>query len=206
MKIKHMFMAFCIGSTLIFSSCKGKDGAIGPAGAVGPAGPTGAVGPVGPAGSANVKNFTFATNVWVRETTAPATVNMPHQVLRLTLASLTDTIVNRGVVMVYIQSVDLNSWQALPYTEVILPTTTPSTSSHGYQRSAYFTHGIGNVVIRSMDSDGVPIAPNATRQVRVVTIAPSNFKGDETGAQFLVRNNINLKDYNSVRAAFNLKN
>jgi hypothetical protein len=205
MKIKHMFMAFCIGSTLIFSACKGKDGAIGPAGAVGPAGPTGAVGPVGPAGSANVKNFTFTTNVWVRETTAPATVDMPHQVLRLSLASLTDSIVNRGVVMAYIQAPDLNSWQALPYTQVITPTPSSSTSAHGYLRSVYFTHGIGNVVIRVMDSDGAPIAPAGTRLVRIVTIAPSNFKGDETGSQFLVRNNINLKDYNSVRAAFNLK-
>ena len=54
-----------------------------------------------------------------------------------------------------------------------------------------------------MDSDGAPVAPVAAA-VRVIAIAPSNFRADENGTAYLARLKVNVKDYNSVKNAFKM--
>lgn len=79
----------------------GGTGATGPAGPTGPQGPTGPTGPQGPAGTANViySAWTdFAAATWSAPTVSFGVTQRSYPV---TYAGITQTILDRGVVLVY---------------------------------------------------------------------------------------------------------
>jgi hypothetical protein len=104
-------MAACIAG---FWACEGPQGPAGPAGQAGAQGPAGPVGPVGATGSANVLYSTWTkAGTW-------STVNVfgvDKSFIDITAPRLTQDILDRGVVLVYVKlATDNNQVRQLPVT------------------------------------------------------------------------------------------
>lgn len=103
-KISYSLLGFCLISIFI-TSCKGDTGPVGPQGPAGPTGATGATGATGgtgatgATGSANViySNWITVTNSEWSNTGQSATSHTKD----LSAPGITTTIINQGVVLVY---------------------------------------------------------------------------------------------------------
>lgn len=158
---------------------KGDRGATGPRGATGargekgdrgpqgPAGPRGATGPQGPAGSVNV---VYSDWITLPSTTASYAINVPQ---------LTQAIVDRGVVAVYVKAFKSDTYLGT----YKLPVNSP----------------LGQYLEYSIEPNAITVSASSTMaagsyQFRYVLIPGS----------VAATAGVNLHDYNSVKAAFQI--
>ena len=155
----------------------------------GPAGATGATGPQGPAGvagpSAQTVNITVATSEWraVGAGTAGAYLQSGWK----TAANITQSIMNSGVVLVYMQ-VETNpaTWQQLPITFYYT----------GYFRVIDTQYRLGQVqIFINQSNTDAPVAPD-TFTFRVVAIAGTTVTALAT--------QVDIKSYQAVKETFHL--
>lgn len=148
----------------------------------------GPAGPAGKDGNANViSSNTLTLTNWSTtfdngtEFLYSSTINWP---------SITQAIKDEGVVMIYIRTSASTNWTALPYSE----------SGNGYSDAFNFEIGVGQVFIDfdGYDSSGSPGASalNGVFTIRMVAIPSSERKANP---------NVNLLDYNAVKAAYHLE-
>jgi len=195
-KINYLF-AF-IASALIFTSC-GKDGAVGPQGPAGPTGPTGTTGttgvagPTGATGTANVIYSDWTTPATYTKTTVFGTT---HFTAAIPASKITQAILDNGTVIVYgkLDGYVSTIWptaqvSALPIEITYMIGTTQNIDSW----SALCT--VGNVNIDLASSANAYGSISNAHQFRYVIIPG----GVHTLAS------INLKDYNQVKMALNLR-
>ncbi|GAB3703474.1 hypothetical protein GCM10027592_33540 [Spirosoma flavus] len=98
------------GVTLLvfFYACKGPQGDVGPTGAQGPAGPAGATGATGPQGASGVSGITgMVASTWSTTITAKNwiqdTDDKTYFYFYFKPTGLTQAIVDRGLIMVYVR-------------------------------------------------------------------------------------------------------
>jgi hypothetical protein len=141
-------------------------------------------GPPGPAGNANVTATTFSASSW--------SWSSPYYYANFNVPDLTSSNINTAAVMVYFSTTG-GTWIAVPYTQY--------TSAYDYHMGFNTSAGTVQVtwVYDSSLSNGSD--PNAfystTVQYKIVVIPPSARQANP---------NVNLKDYNAVKAAFQLQN
>ncbi|MEQ1799550.1 MAG: hypothetical protein ABL872_16465 [Lacibacter sp.] len=128
--MKKIILSFCsaIIITFLFISCKGDTG---PAGLTGPAGPTGANGPAGPAGPAGstgpqgnanvvVDTFTLSNSNWIWNSTysfsngTGSSTGWFTRYFDRNYTGITQSILDKGVVLVYFTSFSTNASQWTP--------------------------------------------------------------------------------------------
>ena len=136
---------------------QGNDGPTGPTGPQGPAGPTGPRGPTGPAGPAGTSTVlvTVDYNFVLRpDGTAEQSWIVPQ---------VTQSVIDNGVVIGYIQLGGAGSWTTLPHVFV------NGTASH----TMLMTFRLGTVTLQTRD---VPAPPAGTTsysgKLRLVIISP----------------------------------
>lgn len=184
--MKKAFLSFAILAMILLVSCTkpevGPIGPIGPAGTNGTNGAAGTNGTNGIDGNANViGSNTVVTNNWVSIYDDGQYFTYQST---LTWASITQAIVDKGIVIVYLQQ-DLG-WVALPYTE------TESTLSYtlGYRIN------VGNVTLIFTGYDEV--SPGATslngETFRIVAISSSVAAANP---------NVNWENYEEVMKILN---
>ena len=166
-KTAKMLSMFALACGLLFTNCA-KDGATGPAGPAGPAGAN---------GNANVVSSTITSSNW--------TYNSPSWEITFTYPAITQDIIDKGAVLVYLKN-------GTAYTQ--LPLTFYQSSS--YSTSLEVSNFLGGVKIFWTDSDLTqPINPGSWT-FKIVVIAASGKMANP---------NVNYKDYNAVKQAFNLQ-
>lgn len=136
----------------------------------------GPAGPAGKNGNANVVSSSVTSGSW--------TYVAPSWEQTFTYPAITSTILNSGAVLVYVQS-GTNFYQ-LPYTFY------PSSS---FSRTFTYVHYLGGLKVFVTDSDLTQPSDPGTLTFKVVVIASSALKQNP---------DVNLKDYNAVKKAFNL--
>lgn len=117
---KLSLLSVCFSALVLLASCE-KEGPMGPVGPQGPSGATGSTGATGttgqqgPAGSANVvySNWTDATLAWTDDATDPA---MPKRTAEWSATSISQDVLDRGIVLVYARDNADNSVHPLPAT------------------------------------------------------------------------------------------
>ena len=145
-------------------------------GAAGPAGKDGLDGKDGEDGYSNVVSSSIISGNW--------TFLSPSWSQSFTYAAITQDILDNGAVLVYVAS-GVNYYQ-LPYT--FYPTSS-------YSRTYNYVHYLGGLKVYVTDSDLNTPQPG-TLEFKVVVIE----------ASFLMKNpNVDLKNYEAVKKAFNLK-
>lgn len=160
---------------LLFS-CIGEKGDPGPRGDQGPVGQPGVAGPQGPVGTANViysdwftSGFWLGTfGSWYFDRSAP---------------QVTQTILDRGVVLAYAKLVGLNS-------NIVLPL--PVTGLSGSTYWNFFINGPGSIRFIT-DFTGTPSNVNQFRYV----IIPGGISGGRSAT-------VNYANYDEVKAYYNL--
>jgi hypothetical protein len=140
-------------------------------------GDTGPAGKDGVNGNANVVSSSVTSSNW-------AFVS-PAWEMTLTYPAITQNILDKGAVLVYVQSG--SNYYQLPYT--FYPANT-------YSRSYTFVHYIGGLKVFVTDSDLTQPTNPGSLTFKVVVIAAS---------QRLANPNINWKNYTEVKEALNLK-
>ena len=148
----------------------------------------GPVGPAGKDGNANViASNTLMLNNW--SSTFDNGTEFTYSSI-ITWGSISQAIKDNGVVMIYIHDNTTTNWTALPYSE----------SGTGYSDAFNFEVAVGQVTVTfdGFDNTGSPgaAALNGVFTIRMVAI-PSSVR--------IANPNVNLKDYNAVKAAFHLK-
>lgn len=110
MKTNNLLVAIIIAAVTL-ASCKGDPGPTGATGAtgpVGPTGPTGATGPAGPVGPAGPTGATGATGtanvIYSDWRNVTMTNTGPFWEGTLTAAGITQTVIERGVVNIYLRN------------------------------------------------------------------------------------------------------
>jgi hypothetical protein len=157
-------LALTLGLTL--TSCqKGETGPAGPAGTN------------GTNGNANVVSSSITTSAW--------SYVSPSWEMTFTYPAITQNILDKGAVLVYVQS-GTNYYQ-LPYT--LYPQNT-------YSRTYTFVHYLGGLKVFVTDSDLTQPSNPGSLTFKVVVIAASQI--DENP-------NVNYDNYEEVKKAFNLK-
>lgn len=155
---------------IVFASCKGKDGLVGPVGATGAQGipgQMGATGATGATGNANVKAKIFSATqaAWAPiTTTASGTFYESYA----TVAEITQAIHDKGLVLGFVsEGSDQTVWQGMPYLQVYkLGTTT-------YTQTYRFSEKVGQVTVTRQDSDGLTLAATPTKFFKFVIIEGS---------------------------------
>jgi hypothetical protein len=140
-------------------------------------GEPGAQGPQGQQGNANVQSATFYVNSWTFDTFYYyTTLNYP---------AITQDIINTGAVLVY--SLDNNTISQLPFT--FYP-------SANYSSSVSFEASPSQVKVYVVDSDLTQPNNPGSGTFKVVVMSSRSM---------LANTNIDFKNYNQVKKAFNLK-
>jgi hypothetical protein len=189
-KINYLFVFLFIAGLF---SC-GKDGAVGPAGQ---AGATGAKGATGATGSANV-NYSdwIVSQKWLTETLG----DQNQYYTNIPAAAITQAIVDKGTVLVYAKLDGYDSeaetiWPAGQVSELPISLTFESGPTvYNDLWSAYIS--VGNIKIEFYDSGNFYIGDFSANQFRYVVI-PGGVHVAAT---------VNLKNYEEVKAALQLKN
>ncbi len=162
-----VFAGLALTLGLTFSSCKKGD--------TGPAGPQGPAGTNGTNGVANIQTGTVTTNnaSWSFDNTDNS------YNATLTFGAITQSVVEKGTVQVFIGDGTGQEWAALPFSYSIV--------QYNYSFKS------GQVIISVTLSNGN--APNnpGGQQFKVVVIPPA-----------MVKPNVNVKNYNELKAAYNL--
>jgi hypothetical protein len=208
-RINTLFLILT-AAVLFVSSC-GKNGAPGPQGPTGPTGPIGPTGATGPAGSNGTNGATGATgatgtaNVIYSAWVTPATYTKDtvfstwHFYADIAASKITQTILDRGTVIVY-GKLDGYTSTIWPTTQVsalpIVVTYQEGSTTYTDTWSSLIT--LGNVRIDFVDNMNLYNGISNAHQFRYVIIPGAVL----TAA---IKNHVNLKDYGQVKAAFNLK-
>ena len=174
-------------ATLTFQACKGPAGDVGPAGSAGPQGSVGTAGTTGPQGVSGIPGIissgwsaTVGTKDWTQEVT-----DKTYFHLFFKPAALTQTILDRGLIMVYARDA------GDPTTVYPLP----SMSDVGVE--AFIPFMDKNVGYLNIYTDYTTkiVPPSGISQYRWVFVPP--LPGGRLPA-------INWKDYGEVKKALNL--
>ena len=167
-KTAAMLSMFALACGLLFTNCA-KDGMTGPAG------PAGTNGTNGTNGNANVVSGTVTVTNW--------TYSSPSYYGDITYASITQSIMDKGAILVYLSN-GSGGYSQLPLT--IYPLAT-------YSQTYEVVTAFNNVRIYITDSDlTAPNAPTA-KTFKIVVIAAG-----------MVKPNVNVKNYADVKAAYSL--
>lgn len=140
-------------------------------------GDTGPAGTNGKDGNANVVSSTITSSNWV--------YTSPSWKIDFTYPAITQSIIDNGAVLVYLQV-------GSAYNQLPLTTYPSSTYSRTYEVSSY----VGGVAIYATDSDLTQPANPGSKKFKVVVIAASGLKQNP---------NVNLDNYEEVKAAFNIQ-
>lgn len=187
MKTKIYLTIVAFAAISMFSGCS-KDGETGPVGPVGTDGTDGADGTNGTNGNANVSalNFTVApgtdSSLGFKWNSNSAIYNHYHY----NISEFTQSVVDSGAVMLYVGTG--SGWRALPWTYVI--------NSNTESRTYNFSYYPGYLQISIEQTTGTTQwSFTSTLRFKLVII-PSAAK---------VRRNLDLENYQAVKAAYNLK-
>lgn len=143
----------------------------------GDTGPAGAAGTAGTNGNANVVSSSITTSAW--------TYVSPSWEMAFTYSAITQDILDNGAVLVYAKQG--SNYYQLPYT--FYPAST-------YSRTYTFVQYLGGMKVFVTDSDLTqPVNPGSLTY-KVVVIAASQIKANP---------NVNLDNYEEVKAAFNIQ-
>ncbi len=159
--MKNLIKTCILISGLLFNSCIGEQGPQGPA---------------GKDGNANVQSSSLTTSSW--------SYLSPDWYINFTYAAITQDILDKGAVLVYVQS-GSNYFQ-LPYT--FYPSST-------YSRTYTFKHYLGGLSVIVTDSDLTQPANPGLLTFKVVVIASSALAKHP---------NVDLNNYNEVKKTFEL--
>lgn len=171
-------------TTVLINGCA-KDGATGPAGSTGSNGTSGTNGTNGKDGNANVKSasYTIAPSNWVHVGTNGSSGDGFKAVL--SVPNITNSIITDGIVLCYF---------SFGSTYSPMPVTMPLYS--GGVTSLYtFTYATNILQVEQYDSDWNTVKPASNMNIKIVTIA---------GSALISHPEINIKDYEKVKAAFNM--
>lgn len=174
MKILNFLSIVLLTATMVLGGCK-KEVVEGPPG---PAGPAGTNGTNGKDGNANVVSGTVTVSNW--------TYDEPVYYADIHSASITQSVLNTGAVLVYAKLAD-NVWTQLPLTVYLSP---------DYSSTLEVITTLNTVEITWTDSDlsqpGVP----PSLDFKIVVIA-------STGT--LLSSHVDVSNYQDVKEALNLK-
>ncbi len=167
----------------------GATGATGPRGATGATGPRGATGATGPQGPAGTANVIYSDWMSFQQSQRDTTIDGTYlKVNHLVAPRLTQTIIDRGVVIVY--------WRYLT-TVVQLPYTSDAGSGTGPSKASTinFVPKPGVIYITRYTHDNSASIGFGSIQFRYVLIP---------GGVSATMGNIDLRDYDAVKAALNI--
>lgn len=170
-----LFAGLAIAVGLTITSCKKGD--TGPQGPAGPQGPQGATGNNGVSGIINT-TLTAPANTWSWDNTSKT-----RDALFINVTALSQSIINSGAIMLY-EDFGSGTWVALPQTFVVSANLTYHTT---------FFYSLNTVGISRFLSDESD--PGQSAGVFRLVVIP----------QGMVKPNVNIKDYNAVKDAYNLK-
>lgn len=110
--MRHITLLLLVLSVLLFDACKGPAGPTGPAGSNGTQGPAGTPGASGPTGTANVIYSSWAkAGTW----NSINVFGVQRSYIDITAPRLTQEILDRGLVLVYVKlETDNNQVRQLP--------------------------------------------------------------------------------------------
>jgi Collagen triple helix repeat (20 copies) len=162
----------------VLTSCSGSEGPIGPEGARGPTGPTGPggpqgpAGPVGPTGPAGPQGPTGPAGPAGPPGTTTVLVTLDYGfTLRSngsgdqswSVPQVTQSVIDNGVVIGYIQLGSAGTWTTLPHVFV------SGTASH----TMLMTFRLGTVTLEARDVPAPPVGSTSySGKLRLVIIAP----------------------------------
>ena len=180
----------------------GNDGVAGPAGPEGPAGPAGADGEDGERGTANVIYSDWITVADTDWTEIPAgsspflTPNFPGKFFDITTSTITQDIVDEGVVLTYAQFCD-GSWMPdevtpLPFDMYF------STGQWDYLFSTYDPGFVRLYVLHKGTMDPPDIITLCTNQFRYVIIPGETARGRSKVPQIDLTNYREVADYYGI--------
>lgn len=172
-----LLVLITVAALVVIAACK-KDPVPGPKGDKGDKGEQGEPGPAGPQGpqgNANVTSGTVTISNWIYDS------NNKWYTATIIDQGITQNIVDKGAVMVYIYQGGANI--ALPVT--IYP-------SASYSSTLSYVYGLSQVVIRVQDSDLTQPSNPGSLTFRVVKINGQRIE------------NINWKDYQKLAAEYSL--
>lgn len=163
-KTAKIFGTFALACGLLFTGCKKE-------------GPPGKDGTNGKDGNANVVSSSVTSGGW--------SYVSPSWEQAFTYPAITQNILDKGAVLVYVQSG--SNYYQLPYT--FYPSST-------YSRTYTYVHYLGGLKVFVTDSDLTQPTNPGTLTFKVVVIAASGRAANP---------NVNYNDYNAVKKAFNLQ-
>lgn len=180
--------ALVLGSSLLFSSCEGPAGEVGPAGpqgATGAAGPQGATGATGQTGNANVIQISYAAKTWAITRGSAQQFVFPN---------VTPAIMNSSAILVYMTTASTPS-NTTPYPWYSIPGTVLSTdrAEHEFYFQTTFAGNTSGInVYRKIAS-----ASTLTATTRIILIPANDLRNG--------RQTVDFNDYNAVKKYYNLK-
>ena len=145
------------------------------------AGPTGPIGPAGLNGSNGSNGLNGAANIFVATvyiTSGNWSVSSGTQITSILVPSITSLVMTNGTVQVFFGSTS-SDWIALPL------------SYQGVEQNVDYAQGIVNLTY-SLSNGSTPGIPNGN-YYKIVVIPPA-----------LKKLNINYRNYNELKAAYNL--
>lgn len=168
--------------SLLFTNCKGPEGAVGPAGPVGPTGPTG---PAGQTGNANVIQISYAAKTWATAKNSAQQFVFPSNV--------TTAIMNSSAILVYMTNGTPNNatsygWYAIPG---IVPAN--GVEHEFYYETTFAGNTAGINIYRKLASTA-----SLSASTRIVIIPANDIRGGRKAA-------VDFSDYNAVKAYYNLE-
>jgi hypothetical protein len=161
--MKKFIQLIAFSTFIIFASCKGKDGAIGPQGVAG-ASITGQTGPQGLPGNANVKSRIFSATSSNWSLTTSSVIGNYYEATG-TMPEITQAIHDKGLVLAFMSEDATQSvWLGMPTLQVVKSGTTTYTSIFKFKSK------VGNVIFTAQDTDGTTPGLFAQRYFKVVAI------------------------------------
>ena len=189
MKNLRFFSAILLGSAmvLLFTMCegpKGDPGLVGQQGQQGIPGATGATGAQGPAGTANVIYSAWIASNWVSD----SYFGRMAQRFDITAPQLTQDIIDKGLVLTY--------WKPAGNTTAIIPI--PASFGDSDEDEFYPVYTANRVRIFHFKKAGGYIGAIPSTNVFRYIVIPGGVLASGRKAS------INYKNYNEVKAAYNL--
>ena len=124
-------------------------------------------------------------NIYSSQYTVTWTINAPAYYCDISDYNITQAVLDYGSVQVYM-STGTDGWIALPYTIPI---------SSSYSTTYIFAHYLGSVRVVKSDTDYTQTGNPGTTTFKIVCISASGRKANP---------NVNLRNYEEVKKAFNL--
>jgi hypothetical protein len=193
---KSNYLLLLSAVVVLFAASCGKNGAVGPQGPQGAIGATGPSGPTGPKGNTGTANVIYSDWYTPATYTKDTVFSTYHFYANIAASKITQAVLDSGTIVVYgrLDGYTSSIWptaqiSALP----ILITYQEGATTYTDTWSSLVT--LGNVQIDFVDNKNLYGSISNAHQFRYVIIPG----GVHTTAS------INLKNYEQVKAAFNLK-